>query len=72
MPVYCIYVIKRDGPVVAKFYGLKAENADEAKEILRPLLNIDWDDCYCFVSTSTCFYENWVETVAPRKENETQ
>lgn len=52
MLVYSIYVVKKNGSVIAKFYSFDPVDDNGALERLRPLLNINWDDYYCHVSRS--------------------
>ncbi len=70
MIVHCVLVIKIGGPVVAKFYHIKPKDGDEAKELLRPLLNINWDDYYCVVTRASLNFESLIETLKADKKDE--
>lgn len=62
MLVYSIYVVKKNGPVVAKFYNFDPIDNDKALERLRPLLNINWDDYYCHVSRSQIEFDEIINS----------
>lgn len=72
MLVHSVLVVKIGGPVVAKFYHIKPKDNDEAKELLRPLLNIDWDDYYCIVTRSHLNFESLIETLKPNDKDDAQ